>query len=314
MADVITIQIKTITKKGFAMLKLIEMKHRMLPVFIAALFTSGAAFADAAASSVAPASDATQGTSLVVTNDSNATVRVMITLGANNGISSVSQLPQSWNVSPGPGSPPSPLLGSFYLKPHQSTAPFNSGSKTFSGNISFGPSWTATGCGGKMIPNTKLKSCYPNATSLGEFSLNMGSGGMETVDISGVNGTNAKISMKLTGKSQWNDGAGNHPNVTTIANVALPGFKKSSGVYGWAATNCTTSQNPPTNPPNPNMTNCPAPVDAPKSHKPQLQKLAQCNVQRATGAQTGGTVTITFHGYTRGSTPPKGCAGSAQPA
>ncbi|RDD80468.1 hypothetical protein DVJ77_16325 [Dyella tabacisoli] len=207
----------------------------------------------------------------------------MITLGINPshpfGINSISQLPSSWKIKPQPAQ--STTQGVFML-PANSSVSFNSGSKSFSGNIAFGKTFTARGCGGASNP-------YPNSTNLAEFTLNMPG---ETVDISGVNGTNALIAIKFKGQTQqnqWNDGAGGNANVTYIANESIMGWAPVPGVYGWQATGCTTSSNPP----NP-MRNCPAPVNAPS--KPQVQSIAQCNIQRSGNVPTGGTVQIIFSG------------------
>lgn len=254
---------------------------------------------------LACADSASDTTTLIVKNATSEPVPVMITLGSNNGINNISQLPQIWKVKQAPSCQPNTdcLQGSFILQAHQSVS-YNSTNLSFSGNISFGPSWTAPGCGGQYIPNTNQLSCYPNATSLAEFSLNMGTGNDEAVDISGVNGTNALITINFKKGPPWNDGT--NP-VSTIQNVALPNFNPTPGVYGWGATNCTYSQTPP------NPTNgCPAPLTAPnhKNGTPiyQLQTVAQCNIQRQ---GSGGVVEIVFNGYTPGSTPPAGCDGAA---
>ena len=127
------------------------------------------------------------GTTLQVTNSTGAEVPVMITLGSPYGINNVTQLPSKWNVK----AAGSPLKGTLKLAAHSSVS-FNSGLQSFSANISFGPSFTAPGCG-----STKTTACYPNATNLAELTLNYPG---ETVDLSGVNGTNAMISVNFTGQ------------------------------------------------------------------------------------------------------------------
>jgi hypothetical protein len=231
------------------------------------------------------------GTTLQVTNSTGAEVPVMITLGAGYGINNLAtQLPKSWNIIPAG----SPLKGMFKLPAHSSVS-FNSGLQSFSANVSFGPTFTASGCG-----STKTTACYPNATNLAEFTLNYPG---ETVDISGVNGTNALISINFTGQSSansWNDGAGGNGNITKIANQSITNWSPVPGVFGWAGTNCTSSVNPP----NP-LANCPAPKQAPTA--PQLQSVAQCNIQRSSTSPTGGTVQIVFTGWAPGSQPPSQC-------
>jgi hypothetical protein len=230
------------------------------------------------------------GTTLQVTNSTGAEVPVMITLGSPYGINNVTQLPSKWNVK----AAGSPLKGTLKLAAHSSVS-FNSGLQSFSANISFGPSFTAPGCG-----STKTTACYPNATNLAEFTLNYPG---ETVDLSGVNGTNAMISVNFTGQSSanpWNDGAGGNGNITKIANQSITNWSPVPGVFGWAGTNCTSSVNPP----NP-LPNCPAPKQAPAA--PQLQSVAQCNIQRPATSPSGGTVQIVFTGWAPGSQPPLNC-------
>jgi hypothetical protein len=228
------------------------------------------------------------GTTLEVTNNSSAAIPVMITLGAGYGISNVNQLPASWNVTP---YGTTVTKGSFTL-PANGSVSFNSGTQSFSGNISFGPTFNNTGCG-----NAAANACYPNATVLAEFTLNMTG---ETVDISGVNGTNAALTINFKGQTssnQWGDGQGNN-NVTSIANAAIGSWKPVPGVYGWQGTTCTGNYNPP----NPTG-NCPAPVNRPTSS--QLQTLNQCNIQRIGTAPTGGTVQVVFNSWT--TPPPNNC-------
>ncbi len=229
------------------------------------------------------------GTTLVVTNNTSSDVPVLITLGAGYGIANVNQLPADWNVSV-----QAPLKGMFTLGASRSVH-FNSGTRSFSGNIAFGPTFTAMGCG-----STAANSCYPNATNLAEFTLNMPG---ETVDLSGVNGTNAMIVVNFKngpGDSRWNDGEGGNRNVRMISNQAISGWQPVPGVYGWQGTNCTFSYQPP----NP-MANCPSPKNAPTAS--QLQTRAQCNIQRQEYAPTGGVVQIVFTGWAAGSQPPANC-------
>lgn len=226
---------------------------------------------------------AQSGTTLAIANSTGTDVPVMVTLGAGYGINNVNQLP--WGVTPVGGSV---LQGTFNLKANTSVS-FNSGSRSFSGNIAFGPTFTNRGCG-----STAANACYPNSTTLAEFTLNMAG---ETVDISGVNGTNALMTINLSG-SPWNDGQGGHTNVTKIANQGITSWSAVPGVYGWQATTCTAAPNPP----NP-TSNCPAPKNRPSG--PQLQSKAQCNIQRS--GPTGGTVQIVFAGYAPNSAPPPNC-------
>jgi IPT/TIG domain len=257
----------------------------------------------AAMSTTAVSAAKSTGTTLKITNNTAQAVPVQITLGssgnpANNfGISNINQLPAAWGIVPEISAPAT--QGIFVLQGGTSVA-FNSGTLSFSGNVAFGPKFSARGCG-----NSSAGACYPNAINLGEFTLNI-AGGAETVDISNVNGANAYLTLNFIGQgtdNQWNDGSfpGANANVTQIANQPLTVPVTQPGVYGWQATNCINVV-PPT--PNPTST-CPAPVDAPASA--QLQAEAQCNIQRASGAPTGGTVEVVFGGYLPNSAPGISC-------
>ncbi len=221
------------------------------------------------------------GTNLVILNNTGQTIPVLLTLGSGYGISDVSQLPASWGIS-GSG-----LKGQFTLGPNQSVS-FNSGDATFSGNIAFGPTFTSQGCG--QTP------CYPNATNLAEWTLNHPG---ETVDISGVNGTNAYIQYQLQGGAKWTDNVTSGA-ITSFANAPIGQYVDTPGVYGWQATTCTGNANPP----NP-VGGCAAPINAP-NHS-ELASVQLCNVQRTGDAAFGGTVRILFNGWTPNSEPPNGC-------
>ena len=238
---------------------------------------------------------AQSGTTLQITNSTSGSVPVQITLGSSFGINNISQLPSSWNVTASPAG--SATQGLITLAGNSSVS-FSSGTNSFSGNIAFGPTFNGRGCG-----NSAANACYPNATTLAEFTLNMPG---ETVDISGVNGTNAIIAINLSGQTsgnQWNDGSfkGANTNITKIANQPITSWSPVPGVYGWQGTNCTTVVLPVPNGPPSNL--CAAPVSAPSA--PQLQPNPQCNIQRS--GPTGGTVQIVFTGWAPNSTPPANC-------
>jgi len=249
------------------------------------------------------------GTTLKVTNATSRPVPVQITLGSSNnpstqyGIHSIRQLPANWGpLYPEPSAPTTQAI--FILAANTSVS-FNSGALSFAGNIAFGPTFTGRGCGSSgSVPNP----CYPDSISLGEFALNLGTNGSETVDISGVNGTNALITLKFSGQTTanpWNSGtfSGANPNVMSVSNQSITQWNSPAGVYGWQATNCINVVPPVPNP----MANCPAPMHAPASA--QLQANAQCNIQRGQGVPSGGTVEVVFNGYANGSGPQPGCAG-----
>src|SRR5262245_8998513 len=225
------------------------------------------------------------GTKLVIRNNTASPVPVLITFGKGYGIDSVLQLPFWWGVVPHLDG--TFLKGSVIIGPGAALS-FDSGDRSFSGNIAFGPTFTDMGCGGG--------ACYPNATNLAEFTLNYPG---ETVDISNVNGTNAFIAYELDGGATWTDNVSPNP-VTSFANNPIGQNANISGVYGWQATTCTGNANPP----NP-VAGCPAPKDAPAMS--ELSATSLCNVQRAGDAAFGGTVTINFNGWTPNSEPPAGC-------
>jgi hypothetical protein len=222
-------------------------------------------------------------TVFAVRNATPAAVTVHITLGpapTGTWIRNVSQLPAAWGVS-GSG-----LVGSFTL-PAQTTRSLTLPAGTgLSGNILFGGDAEKPACG--------RQPGFPNAATLGEFTLGVpgnGYNGQETVDISNVNGSNVYMDMALVTSNPWNAGAG-HPNVTAASSGIIGSNANRIGVFGWQATNCTSSVDPPNPAPG-----CPAPLNAPPG--PELSSQATCTLQRPTN---GGTVTFVFNGFTPGST------------
>ena len=227
--------------------------------------------------------DATSTTTVfAVQNDTDTAVTVRLTLGppvSGTWIRDVSQLPASWGIT-GSG-----LVGSFSL-PGRTTRSYALPAATgLSGNLLFGGGAGNPGCGNQ--PG------FPDAATLGEFTLGVpgnGYSGQEGVDISNVNGTNAYMDLSLATSSPWNAGAG-YPNVTSASSGAIGTNANRVGVFGWQATNCTSSVNPP----NPTAS-CPAPLHAPAG--PELSSQPICNLQRP---GNGGTVTFVFKGFTPGS-------------
>lgn len=251
-----------------------------------------------AAAQTAP-TERQRGTTLEIVNDTTQTVQVLLTLGSPpkgnpyNQITDVRDL-RGWNVVP---EGTDFLKGKFILRSGIKHAlRFNSGNRSLSGNFAFGPTFKAMGAG-----SNRRNACYPNATNLAEFTLNQPG---ETVDFSNVNGSNARIAMKLGG-SAWDNGSwqGASSNVTRISDeqpINAP-WLQPPGVYGWQATNCTTVVLPVPNGPPSNL--APAPRNAPNA--PQLQTNPQCNIQRS--GPGGGTVLIVFGGYHANSAPPPNC-------
>jgi hypothetical protein len=227
--------------------------------------------------------DATSATTVfAVRNATGAAVTVRLTLGpavTGNWVRNVADFPSSWGVS-GSG-----LVGQFTL-PTQTTRSFTLPIGVgLSGNVMFGGGGGNPGCG--------AQPGFPNAANLGEFTLGVpGNGyiGQESVDISNVNGTNSYMALALAGSNPWNAGAG-YPNVKAASNGNIGSNANRVGVFGWQATNCTSSVNPP----NP-LPGCPAPVNAPAAA--ELSSQPNCPLQRPTN---GGVVTIVFNGFIPGS-------------
>lgn len=224
----------------------------------------------------------TSTTTFAVRNATSSAVTVRLTLGPNavgTWITDVSQFPADWGVT-GSG-----LVGQFNLPANTLRSFVLPAGIGLSGNVYFGGGTGNPGCGGQ--PG------FPNAANLAEFTLGVpGNGftGQEGVDISNVNGTNSYMALSLAGSNPWNAGAG-YPNVTSASNANIGSNANRVGVFGWQATNCTSSVNPP----NPTAS-CPAPVNAPAG--PELSAQANCNLQRPTN---GGVVTVVFNGFIPGS-------------
>lgn len=223
-------------------------------------------------------------TTLKVYNASNNPVTVWLTLngygGSNPGFYS--------NVSSIPFKPQTtinavnPLQGSFTLgagKMVSVTPPVGTG---IAGNFSFG-----------NAPNNCRTPADPNGQNLAEFTLDNNTPAFspaytqEAIDISCVNGVNAKLQFDLTktsGAGSWQTAG--QSNVTTFANTKFTPPPSSNinlvGVFPVGCDNCTSQANPGCNP-----QWVPWNVGS---------TTALCNVQRP-ASQSGGTVMITFKGF-----------------
>jgi hypothetical protein len=255
-----------------------------------------------------PPSGCTSGSSttqLQVTNATSTTVPVMITLGttrnpaSNYGINNIGQLPAAWSTYPySDGVPTDPIIQSIFLLAGGDSVCFNSGALSFAGNVAFGPNFAERGCGG-----ADTTVCFPDASTAFEFALNLGPSGQETVDISGVNGTNALGFWNLDATPVWTNTL-TPASVTQIRNAPIASWTApADGVYGWQSTDCIQLVPPIPNP----VAGCPAPLHWP-SQVTQNQASRVCNVSRASGA-TGGTAQIVFNGYASGSAPGVACVG-----
>jgi hypothetical protein len=241
---------------------------------------------------------------LQVTNATSTTVPAMITLGStrnpasNYGINDISQLPAAWTTYPSSdGNPGDPVIQSLFLLPGGESVCFNSGALSFAGNVVFGPTFAQRGCGGDAT------ACYPDAATFFELALNLGPSGQETVDVSGVNGTNALGGWNLDATPIWTNTL-TPASVTQIRNAAIGSWAApADGVYGWQSTDCIRLVPPIPNP----VSGCLAPLHWP-SQVTQNQASRVCNVSRASGA-TGGTAQIVFNGFASGSAPGAACVG-----
>jgi hypothetical protein len=213
-------------------------------------------------------------THLTVTNDTNSPVQVYLTLGTVDGCAQNVTL----NDIPFVTNRVNANQGSFKLAPHDSqtyTAPPNT---CLSGNFSFG--------GPPM--NCPDRSQFPSGMNLAEFTINnspQGPNAQETIDISGVYGTNAHLKFQVSGGGAWNDGGSQH-NVTQFENRGLTDNIDISGVFPYGCDDCTRRTSPTVTCLGPNVPPFPNVCDT--THI--------CNVQRD-ASTAGGTVQVIFAGF-----------------
>ena len=209
-------------------------------------------------------------TEITIKNAMSESATVYITLGATSGcVQNVGDIPFVTNVL-------SPLQGYFTLGTNDS--------------VSYTPP-AGTGINGNFSVNTPPLNCqtteFPSGVNLAEFILNnsfQAGNPQETIDISGVAGTNALFEFTLSGGGAWNAGKA-HQNVTNFANQSIGNNVKQVGVFPYGCDDCTASVSPPT---------CTSlPIGAPNPPVPQTDAI--CNVQRD-ASKAGGTVTITING------------------
>ncbi len=213
-------------------------------------------------------------TNIVIKNDTSETVTLYLTLGATTGsVQDVSLIPFVTNPIA-----KKPLQGYFTLAAGASTAPYApKPGEGINGNISL-----------DSPPLNCPTTDFPLAVNLAEFILNNGyQTGIpqETLDISGVAGTNAQYEYTMQGGGAWNASV-QHANVTTFENKSIGNNVGQIGVYPYACDICTASVAPPI---------CKTkPTGAPSPPVPQTSGI--CNVQRDAKTKAGGTVTITLKG------------------
>lgn len=165
-----------------------------------------------------------------------------------------------------------PLMGSFTLAKHQTVKIAAPAGLGLNGNLCFGTPPLNCPC-----PD------WPNGVALAEFILNNGfqPGGQETIDISCVAGSNAYLGFDLSaGDWSANGGTisvGEIRNSTRYQNTGLV------GVYPLGCDDCTASVSPPS---------C-------VGQQPQFANSEPiCNVQRPAASNQGGTVKVSFLGWT----------------
>jgi hypothetical protein len=202
-------------------------------------------------------------TTLVVANGTDSDITAYFTVGVAADNVTIGQIPFVTAV------PGNPNQGTFTVAANSSVQYAPPAGTTLIGNVCFG-----------SPPINCPTKHWPTAVNLFEFSLDLPAGSWETVDISCVAGVNSLMTVALAGGPGWNAGS-TEPSVTSFHNK-VPGHNTGLvGVYPIGCDICTGSQNPPT---------CKTPV---KHERPQSQPI--CNVQRN---GSGGTVTVTFAGYT----------------
>jgi hypothetical protein len=210
-------------------------------------------------------------TALHLSNGTDQDVQVWITLGLTPGcIQNVADLP--WGITKINN------LQGWFILPKQFSAWYTPKPGVgFNGNLTFA-----------SPPLNCPNDSFPYGVNVAEFILNNSfQPGIpqETIEISAVAGVNAFIQFSMTGGGKWNAGS-NYPNVTEFANKGLYENVGQVGVYPYGCDVCTQSQAPPY---------CPGPPTPPPYGGCQSEPI--CNVQRD-ASTAGGTVTITFMGWT----------------
>lgn len=210
----------------------------------------------------------TKKTTLILSNETEDSVQVWITLGLGDN-HYIQNLMGVFGIKE------KVSQASIWLAPKQSIS-YTSKTRGISGNISFG-----------TPPINCADSLYPNGINLFEFSLNnylrpSDSTQQETIDISCVSGVNSIIKCELIGieENKWNAGV-TEPNVKSFKNDSLYLNTGLVGVFPYGCDDCDSIANPPF---------C-------EGHKPyavpQSQKI--CNVQR-NARKSGGAVKVIFMG------------------
>lgn len=202
-------------------------------------------------------------TGLMVTNQSNDTVQVYLTLGCIGDKRYVQSTKGIFGIKTA-GS-----QGSFILKPGESREYIDK-KQALSGNFAFG-----------TPPLNCPTGVYKKGINLFEFCLNndFGKDPQETIDISCVAGVNAYLQVNVSDDDWVADTV-----VTEFANDTLYGNMNRRGVLPYGCDVCTSSSNPPS---------CP-------NHLPysECSEDARCLVQRPSNKK-GGSVSVIFKGFTK---------------
>jgi hypothetical protein len=213
---------------------------------------------------VAPKTQQGGRTELKLTNATGEPILVYVTLGVPpNCVNNVHMLPFVTKFN-------NDLQGSFTLGANQSVSYTPPGNLGMNGNFSFG-----------APPNNCPPPEFPKGITLAEFITNngfQGPGAQETLDISCVDGCNAKVRFSCSGGGSWNAGP-NRPNISHWENAGLYENIGRVGVFPYGCDNCNESKNAPS---------C--------THAKGCQPEHMCNVQRDAESKSGGTITVTFLG------------------
>ena len=209
-------------------------------------------------------------TTLCVTNETNDTVDVFLTIGADtNYITSVKGIFGIQDTG---------MQGSFVLLPKATLFYKSPSGKGFSGNISF--STPPMNC----PPNTT----FPDGINIFEFALNNNFAGVqypqETIDISCVSGVNCRIRWEIDSLRGWSAGNG-IDSFKYFENSYLYDNVGRIGVYPIGCDSCSRIYEPPI---------CDNPL------KPSLpQPSNTCNIQRDANKK-GGFVYVIYKGELKG--------------
>lgn len=208
-------------------------------------------------------------TTLILTNKSDSSVVVYLTLGSDTNY--VTDVNGIFGITT------SGLQGSFILESGDSVNYTSSNGKGFAGNISF---------------NTPPLNCPDSNFTFGvnifEFALNNNFIGIqnaqETIDISCVAGVNCRIGCSIDSLGGWNAGE-TETNFSYFSNTFIYNNVGRIGVYPFGCDVCTGTQNPPS---------CSNEL---KPSQPQTEAI--CNVQRD-ATKKGGKVIVEFLGNLNG--------------